>query len=496
MKPAIILIAFTSLALGQGPLTPPGSPGLTMRSLDEIEPRIPLNQTTAPGDATCVFKITKPGSYILTGNLKPPAGKHGMLIALLVPGEVVVDMKNFTMDCTDSSPTASGVLCNNEVLRLNVHNGTFRADASTNNDMVVGTAGGTLVLSNLYFQGGCNGSGDWVSTPGRLLMSNVSMSGGCGTSIQTGPDSVLSSVEIRGSGARSEPLISTGDHGVLEGVSLTWSFGASNPTSAVLLGAGSRVSGMTARISGGTFSGPVFANSSGFTDVSGLTQELTSVTAPSAYLGWAMQLGDTGTHERGGSLARDAGSGMATGSDRAAFPSQVVARNCTFTTAVGIISTACPIASYAPGIRIEGTTTAPAVLRVENSHCTIAADITLAPTSNITGGVIRVYGAANTISSSIRGMVGGGPPAIEILNEQGTAVIGCQLSGRRDSAVTGIRIAAGATNVLVANNRATGFAAGSAFVNNLGGSTNAITPVLTTPAQLTGNTNPLANIIH
>ena len=493
MKPAILLLALTSIALGQGSLTPPGPPGPIMRTLDEIEPRIPLNQNNTPGDATCVFKINKPGSYMLTGNLTPPAGKHGILIGLLLPGAVEVDMKGCTMDGSDAGAGASGVLVEHVDTWdswVDVHNGTisnFAGSSCLNSS----PTSGTLELSDLRFQGGCQNKNIMWSS--RLLMNDVSFSGGSCAPIQMGSNSVLSGVEITGSGTVTAPLISGGDRCALEGVSLSWSFGASNPASAVLLGPGSRVSGMTARLTGGTFSGPVFANSSGFSQVSGLKIELEFVTAPSAYLGWAM-LGDTGTHESGGSLARDAASGLC--SAWATFPSEVMARNCTFTTAVGIISTACPTASYAPTLRIEGTTTAPAVLRVENSHCTIAADITLATTSNITGGIIRVYGAANTISSTIRGMVGGSTPGIEILSEQGTAVIGSQLNGRRDSAVTGIRIAPGATNVLVANNRATGFAAGSALVNNLGGSTNATAPIVTTPAQIAGNTNPFANIVH
>jgi hypothetical protein len=135
------------------------------------------------------------------------------------------------------------------------------------------------------------------------------------------------------------------------------------------------------------------------------------------------------------------------------------------------------------------------VLRVDDANCTIAADIKLSAASNITGGVIRVYGAANTISSTIRGLVGGSAPGIEILNEQASAVVGCHLIGRNDSAVTGIRIAASVTNVLVANNRASGFASGSVLVNNLGGPTNAIAPIVNA-GNIAMNTNPMANVMH
>src|SRR5688572_30579567 len=111
MKPSIILLALTSIAFAQGPLTPPGAPGLTMKSLDQVEPRIPLTPTYTPGDATSVFKITQPGSYFLTGNLKPPAGKHGILIALLVPGAVEIDLMGFTIDGMDAGAGASGSFC-------------------------------------------------------------------------------------------------------------------------------------------------------------------------------------------------------------------------------------------------------------------------------------------------------------------------------------------------------------------------------------------------
>ena len=130
MKTAILLLAFTSIALGQGSLIPPGPPGLTMRSLDEIETRIPLNQTNTPGDTTCVFKITKAGSYILTGNIKPPAGKHGILIALLSPGVVETDMKGFTLDGSDAGATASGVTgsftATDDLWQWRVSHGTIR----------------------------------------------------------------------------------------------------------------------------------------------------------------------------------------------------------------------------------------------------------------------------------------------------------------------------------------------------------------------------------
>jgi hypothetical protein len=76
--------------LNAGPLDPPAGPiNGTFRTLAEIEPRTPINSTTCPGDADSLYRITRAGSYYLTGNLTGVSGKSGIEIAV---SHVTVDL--------------------------------------------------------------------------------------------------------------------------------------------------------------------------------------------------------------------------------------------------------------------------------------------------------------------------------------------------------------------------------------------------------------------
>ncbi|MDB6124586.1 MAG: hypothetical protein JWQ71_3579 [Pedosphaera sp.] len=87
-------LAFPSLLFGQGSLTPPGAPAATMKTLDQVEARIPVDAAHTPGDAANQFIINQPGSYYLTTNITGVSSKAGINI---VANDVTLDLNGFVL---------------------------------------------------------------------------------------------------------------------------------------------------------------------------------------------------------------------------------------------------------------------------------------------------------------------------------------------------------------------------------------------------------------
>ncbi|MHC4623986.1 MAG: right-handed parallel beta-helix repeat-containing protein [Planctomycetota bacterium] len=117
---ALAAILVFSLFAMAGSLEPSAPPGPTMKTLDEVEPRIPLSQQTTPGDAFYLYVITKPGSYYLTEDTT--ATRTGIKVDA---DNVTIDLMGYNLIGTPSELLGFGVYMSGRS-NVEIRNGTVR----------------------------------------------------------------------------------------------------------------------------------------------------------------------------------------------------------------------------------------------------------------------------------------------------------------------------------------------------------------------------------
>ena len=153
-----VLLLFTlalqpSTLLAQGSLTPPGAPAPTMKTLQQVEPRVPIS--SAP------FTISQPGSYYLTTNLTVSGGNA---ITIATNG-VTLDLNGFTISSTTNPGSGTAVLIGSGLRNIAIQNGHIQGGVTNN---------GSGVFSGPGFGDGIYYSG---SEPQNVRVSGISVSG-------------------------------------------------------------------------------------------------------------------------------------------------------------------------------------------------------------------------------------------------------------------------------------------------------------------------------
>src|SRR5580698_3191839 len=150
-----LAIGETPAAFAQGSLTPPGAPSPTMKTLAQIEPRVPISSVP--------YTIGAPGSYYVTTNLST-AGSNAITIA---SSDVTLDLNGFTISSTASSAANGGsaILLGGGISDITIKHGHIQSGVTTNSSGVFSGPGFT---DGVYFAG--NG-------PMNVRVADVSVTG-------------------------------------------------------------------------------------------------------------------------------------------------------------------------------------------------------------------------------------------------------------------------------------------------------------------------------
>ncbi|WP_035601654.1 right-handed parallel beta-helix repeat-containing protein [Haloferula sp. BvORR071] len=131
-----------------------------MKTLDQVEPRIPVNATNTAADASSAFVISQPGSYYLPGNVTATGKANG--ISIQATG-VTLDLSGYKVSGASSAAlsVASGA-------QATVRNGWLDASGSSSGIRALGT----LVAEDLQINGS-SGNAVYAESPASLRRCQV-----------------------------------------------------------------------------------------------------------------------------------------------------------------------------------------------------------------------------------------------------------------------------------------------------------------------------------
>ncbi len=96
----LVLLLSVWIAPGQGPISPPGPPGPLMKSLAQVEPRIPIS--------TAGTVITESGNYYVTNDLVATVSPGWVIEIRATATNVVLDLNGFTLSAAPGVVAVGG----------------------------------------------------------------------------------------------------------------------------------------------------------------------------------------------------------------------------------------------------------------------------------------------------------------------------------------------------------------------------------------------------
>ncbi len=163
MKPFTLVLAtslFTCLiAHAQGPLTPPGAPAPTMKTLTQVEPRTPIESLP--------YTISGPGSYYFTKNLEFSAASGNAIT--INSGNVTLDLNGFTLSST-AGVTGAAISCDLNISNIEIKNGMIAGNTAV-------TVSGTPPVWNKNLSGFSTGVYALADRQRNFLISHLQVSG-------------------------------------------------------------------------------------------------------------------------------------------------------------------------------------------------------------------------------------------------------------------------------------------------------------------------------
>lgn len=199
MKIITAILALTTTAIfAQGPLTPPGAPAPTMKSLDEIHSKVADVGERRTPISSLPFTISASGSYYLTGNLSVSSG-DGITVST---SNVTIDMNGFTLSGA-ASGNGIALSAGNDV---RISNGMIRNWGTG----IYSFGTGRIIVEKVHFLS-CSSHGISVSAAAGTEVRNsvVADCGGHGIVVQGA--SIIEGNSVRnnaGSGIRIEAPLS------------------------------------------------------------------------------------------------------------------------------------------------------------------------------------------------------------------------------------------------------------------------------------------------